>query len=148
MYLQRIPIPHLWTENTLQWSHLITHYLASNTHLICLFGESLQNVRLPGVVAIGVLQTLQNPLPQNQHRDSELVPEELHGVDVHNHVDRVGQQLQGKLCFQECMDLLHVIWNIFTNVLQERNAESVKTVQPYSRNGVRRWGVTPSPDTS
>lgn len=89
-----------------------------NTHLLSLFGESLQNVCLPGVVAIGVLQTLQNALPQNQHRDSELVPEELHCVDVHNHIDGVGQQLQGELRFKEGMDLLNMIRNIFTNVLQ------------------------------
>lgn len=96
----------------------MTHYLASNTHLLCLFRESLQNVRLPGVVAIGVLQTLQDSLPQDQHRNSELVPEELHRVDVHDHIDGVGQQLQGELCFKEGMDLLNVIRNIFTNVLQ------------------------------
>lgn len=93
------------------------HDLASDTHLISLFREGLQNVRLPGVVAIGVLQTLKDALPQDQHRDSELMPEELHSVDVHNHIDRVGQQLQGELCFKEGMDLLNMIRNVFTNVL-------------------------------
>lgn len=93
-------------------------WLQKNTHLSCLLGESLQNVRLPGVVAIGVLQTLQDALPQNQHRDPELVPEELHSVDVHNHIDRVGQQLQGELSLKEGMDLLNMIRNIFANVLQ------------------------------
>lgn len=89
-----------------------------NTHLLCLFRESLQNVRLPGVVAIGVLQTLQNALPQNQHGDSELVPEELHCVDIYNHIDRVGQQLQRELSLKEGMDLLNMIRNIFANVLR------------------------------
>lgn len=93
-------------------------WLQKNTHLSCLLGESLQNVRLPGVVAIGVLQTLQDALPQNQHRDPELVPEELHRVDVHNHIDRVRKQLQGELSLKEGMDLLNMIRNIFANVLQ------------------------------
>lgn len=78
----------------------------------------MQDVRLPGVVAIGVLQTLQDALPQNQHRDPELVPEELHRVDVHNHIDGVGQQLQGELGLKEGVDLLDMIRNIFANVLQ------------------------------
>jgi hypothetical protein len=64
-----------------------------NTDLLCLFRKSLQNVGLPGVVAIGVLKSLQNALSQDQHRDPELVPEKLHCMDVHNHIDRVGQQL-------------------------------------------------------
>lgn len=88
-----------------------------NTHLLCFFRESLQNVCLPGVVAIGVLQPLQNALPQNQHRDSELMPEELHCVDVHDHVDRIGQQFQGELSLKEGMDLLNMIRNIFANIL-------------------------------
>ena len=78
----------------------------------------MQNVCLPGVVAIGVLQTLQNALPQDQHGDSELVPEELHRVDVHDHIDRVGQQLQGELGLKEGMDLFNMVGNIFANVLQ------------------------------
>lgn len=78
----------------------------------------MQNVRLPGVVAIGVLQTLQDALPQNQHRHSELVPEELHRVDVHDHADGVGQQLQGELRLQEGVDLFDMVRDIFTNVLQ------------------------------
>ena len=100
---------------------MTTHSLfcfKENTHLCCLFGESLQNVCLPGVVAIGVLQTLQNALPQDQHGDSELVPEELHRVDVHDHIDRVGQQLQGELGLKEGMDLFNMVGNIFANVLQ------------------------------
>lgn len=88
------------------------------TYLLCLLGEGLQNVRLPGVVAIGVLQPLQNALAQHQHGDPELVPEELHCVDVHNHVDGVGQQLQGEFSLKEGMDLLNVIGNVFANVLQ------------------------------
>lgn len=114
----------------------------TNTHLLCLFGESLQNVCLPGVVAIGVLQTLQNALPQNQHRDSELVPEELHRVDVHNHVDRIGQQLQGEFSLKEGMDLLNVIRNIFTNVLQLKKKDKSKnmTTMRYAREAAVKKG--------
>ena len=47
----------------------------------------MQNVGLPGVVAIGVLQPLQDALPEDQHGYSELVPEQLDCVDVYNDID-------------------------------------------------------------
>lgn len=81
-------------KHVFKWKHLTKRdLLPEATHLLCFFGEGLQNVSLPGVVAIGVLQTLQDALPEDQHGDAELVPEQLHGVDVYDDVDRVGQQL-------------------------------------------------------
>lgn len=84
----------------------------------------MQNVRLPGVVAIGVLQSLQDALPEDQHGYSELVPEQLDCVDVYNDIDRIGQQLQGELCLKERVNLLDMVGNIFTNVLQQREASA------------------------
>lgn len=98
--------------------------LPKATYLLCLFGERLQNVGLPGVVAIGVLQPLQDALPEDQHRYSELVPEQLDCVDVYNDIDGIGQQLQGELGLKERMDLLDMVGNIFTNVLRQRQASA------------------------
>lgn len=98
--------------------------LPKAAYLLCLLGERLQNVGLPGVVAIGVLQPLQDALPEDQHRYSELVPEQLDGVDVYNDIDRVGQELQGELRLEEGMDLLDVVGNVFTNVLRQRQVSA------------------------
>lgn len=98
--------------------------LPKATYLLCLFRECLQNVGLPGVVAIGVLQPLQDALPEDQHGYSELVPEQLDCVDVYNDIDRIGQQLQGELRLKERVDLLDMVGNIFTNVLQQREASA------------------------
>lgn len=40
--------------------------------------EGLQDVRLAGEVSVGVLQAPQQTLLQDQDRDPELVPEQLH----------------------------------------------------------------------
>ena len=71
--------------------------------------EGLQNVGLPGVVAVGVLQPLQQPLLEHQDGHPQLVPQELDAADVDDDVHRVGQQLQGELCLQQRVDLLHVV---------------------------------------
>lgn len=85
-----------------------------------ILAEGLQYVSLAGVVAVGVLKALEKPLFQNQHRHSQLVPQELHTPDVHYDVHRVGQELQGELCLQQCMDLLNMIRYVFTDVLSDR----------------------------
>lgn len=85
-----------------------------------ILAEGLQYVSLAGVVAVGVLEALEKPLFQNQHRHSQLVPQELHAPDVHYDVHRVGQELQGELCLQQCMDLLNMVGYVFTDVLSDR----------------------------
>lgn len=77
--------------------------------LVVVLAEGLQYVSLAGVVAVGVLQALEESFLQNQHRDTELVPQQLHTANVHNDVDRIGQQLQGELSLQQSVDLLHMI---------------------------------------
>lgn len=43
--------------------------------------EGLQDVGLPGVVPVGVLKALQEPLLQHQDGDAQLVPQKLHRPD-------------------------------------------------------------------
>ena len=38
--------------------------------------------------------------------------------DVNNDVHRVGQEFQGELCLQKGMDLLHMVRDVFTDVLK------------------------------
>lgn len=115
----------LYTEHVFKGKHPTRHSLLPKAaYLLCLLGERLQNVGLPGVVAIGVLQPLQDALPEDQHGHSELVPEQLDGVDVYDDIDRIGQQLQGELRLKEGVDLLDVVGNIFTNVLRQRQAST------------------------
>lgn len=89
-----------------------------------ILAEGLQYVSLAGIVAVGVLEALEKPLFQNQYGYSQLVPQELHAPDVHNDVHRVGQELQGELCLQQCMDLLNMIGYVFTDVLSDRQKRS------------------------
>lgn len=92
-----------------------------------ILAEGLQYVSLAGVVAVGVLQALEKPLFQNQHGHSQLVPEELHAPDVHYDVHGVGQELQGELGLQQCVDLLDMIGYVFTDVLSDRQMHSQST---------------------
>lgn len=92
-----------------------------------ILAEGLQYVSLAGVVAVGVLKALEKPFFQNQHRHSQLVPEELHASDVHYDVYRVRQELQGELGLQQGMDLLNMIRYIFTDVLSDRQMHSQST---------------------
>lgn len=50
-------------------------------HLVLVLAEGLEDVGLAGEVSVGVLQTLQQPLLQDQNRHSELVPQQLHGSE-------------------------------------------------------------------
>lgn len=50
-------------------------------HLVLVLAEGLEDVCLAGEVSVGVLQTLQQPLLQDQNRHSELVPQQLHGSE-------------------------------------------------------------------
>ena len=71
------------------------------SNLVMVLREGLQNVGLPGVVAVGVLQPLQQPLLEHQDGHPQLVPQELNTSDVNNDVHRLGQQLQRELRLQQ-----------------------------------------------
>lgn len=58
-------------------------FLLCVSYLVLVLGERLQDVGLPGEVSVGVLQALQQTLLQNQNRDSELVPQQLHRPETH-----------------------------------------------------------------
>lgn len=53
-------------------------------YLVLVLAEGLQDVGLAGEVSVGVLQALQQTLLQDQNRDSELVPQQLHRPEPHN----------------------------------------------------------------
>ena len=46
-------------------------------YLVLVLAEGLQDVRLAGVVPVGVLQTLQQTLLQDEDRHPQLVPQQL-----------------------------------------------------------------------
>ncbi|TNN59408.1 hypothetical protein EYF80_030423 [Liparis tanakae] len=47
-------------------------------HLLLVLAEGLQDVGLPGVVPVGVLEALQQALLQDQDGDPQLMPQQLH----------------------------------------------------------------------
>lgn len=52
-------------------------------YLVLVLAEGLQDVSLAGVVSVGVLQALQQTFLQDQNRDSQLVPQQLHRPKPH-----------------------------------------------------------------
>lgn len=52
-------------------------------HLVLVLSEGLQDVSLACKISVGVLQALKQTLLQDQNRDSELVPQQLHRPEPH-----------------------------------------------------------------
>lgn len=45
--------------------------------------------------------------------------------DVDDDVDRVGQELQGELCLQQGVNLLHMVRDVLTDVLKPQNHKKI-----------------------
>lgn len=52
-------------------------------YLMLVLSEGLQDVSLACEISVGVLQALKQTLLQDQNRDSELVPQQLHRPEPH-----------------------------------------------------------------
>lgn len=50
-------------------------------YLVLVLAEGLKDVSLTGEISVRVLQTLQETLLQDQNRDPELVPQQLHSPE-------------------------------------------------------------------
>lgn len=58
-------------------------------YLVLVLAEGLKDVGLTGEISVRVLQTPQEALLQDQNRDPELVPQQLHSPDPRNNNTQV-----------------------------------------------------------